>query len=122
MASPHPMHRLLQGEVGSGKTAVAVAALLTAVQGGYQGVVMAPTEVLAEQHYLGLEPLVRLVGVRMALLTSSSADRGGVLARRRRRTAERDRGHPCPHPGGVRFARLGLAVVDEQHDSGCTSG
>jgi ATP-dependent DNA helicase RecG len=118
MASPHPMHRLLQGEVGSGKTAVAVAALLTAVQGGYQGAVMAPTEVLAEQHYLGLEPLVRLVGVRMALLTSSSADRGGVLAAAADGTVDVVVGTHALIQEGVRFARLGLAVVDEQHRFG----
>ena len=102
MARPHPMHRLLQGEVGSGKTVVAVAALLTGVQSGYQGAVMAPTEVLAEQHYLGIKDLLELAKlapdvedpnapenmdslfadaagddrpmVRMALLTSNSAE------------------------------------------------
>ena len=58
LGGPHPMHRLLQGDVGSGKTVVAVAALLTAVQGGYQGALMAPTEVLAEQHYLGVSALL----------------------------------------------------------------
>jgi ATP-dependent DNA helicase RecG len=99
MVAPHPMHRLLQGEVGSGKTVVAVAAMLTAVQGGYQAAVMAPTEVLAEQHYLGIRDLIEEAGlapgeaippsggteslfaethpegpaVRMALLTSTSA-------------------------------------------------
>jgi ATP-dependent DNA helicase RecG len=64
MAAPHAMHRLLQGEVGSGKTAVAVVALLTSIQGGYQGAVMAPTEVLAEQHFLGIRDL--LEGARLA--------------------------------------------------------
>ncbi len=118
MASPHPMHRLLQGEVGSGKTAVAVAALLTAVQGGCQGAVMAPTEVLAEQHYLGLEPLARLVGVRMALLTSSSPDRAGVLAAVADGTVDVVVGTHALIQEGVRFARLGLAVVDEQHRFG----
>jgi len=118
MASPHPMHRLLQGEVGSGKTAVAVAALLTAVQGGYQGAVMAPTEVLAEQHYLGLEPLVRLVGVRMALLTSSSPERSKVLAATADGTVDVVVGTHALIQEGVRFARLGLAVVDEQHRFG----
>jgi ATP-dependent DNA helicase RecG len=100
LSSPHPMHRLLQGEVGSGKTVVAFAALLTAVEGGFQGAVMAPTEVLAEQHFLGMTALVEEAGmtpglfdpvvgagldslftqaapsgpsVRMALLTSSNA-------------------------------------------------
>jgi len=118
MASPHPMHRLLQGEVGSGKTAVAVAALLTAVQGGCQGAVMAPTEVLAEQHYLGLEPLARLVGVRMALLTSSSPDRGRVLAAVADGTVDVVVGTHALIQEGVHFARLGLAVVDEQHRFG----
>jgi len=118
MASPHPMHRLLQGEVGSGKTAVAVAALLMAVQGGYQGAVMAPTEVLAEQHYLGLEPLVRLVGVRMALLTSSSPERSKVLAATADGTVDVVVGTHALIQEGVRFARLGLAVVDEQHRFG----
>ena len=101
MASPHPMHRLLQGEVGSGKTVVAVAGLLTGVQSGYQGAVMAPTEVLAEQHYLGIRELLveaglaapetdpaggagtgslfvggdePTAGVKMALLTSNNAE------------------------------------------------
>ncbi len=100
LAAPHPMHRLLQGEVGSGKTVVAFASLLAGVQGGYQGAVMAPTEVLAEQHFLGMADLIAEAGlepaqqdpgaatgqdnlfvaaapagpsVRMALLTSSAA-------------------------------------------------
>jgi len=118
MASPHPMHRLLQGEVGSGKTVVAMAALLTAVQGGYQGAVMAPTEVLAEQHHLGLEPLAALVGVRMALLTGSSADREGVLAAAANGTVDVVVGTHALIQEGVRFERLGVAVVDEQHRFG----
>jgi ATP-dependent DNA helicase RecG len=63
LASPHPMHRLLQGEVGSGKTVVAVATLLTGVQSGAQAAVMAPTEVLAEQHYLGIRELLDEAGI-----------------------------------------------------------
>src|SRR5207253_4750290 len=59
LAGPRPMHRLLQGDVGSGKTVVAVSALLMGVQGGYQGALMAPTEVLAEQHDLGVRDLLR---------------------------------------------------------------
>jgi len=112
LASPHPMHRLLQGEVGSGKTVVAFAALLSGVQGGFQGAVMAPTEVLAEQHYLGMSAMIADAGlapppidaaaapgqdelfsappdgpvVRMALVTSSSAAvnfaAGGTTRRR----------------------------------------
>ncbi|MDZ7733819.1 MAG: hypothetical protein U5R31_12795 [Acidimicrobiia bacterium] len=61
---PHPMHRLLQGDVGAGKTLVAIAALLIAVQGGRQGALMAPTEVLAEQHCLGIRDAARRPGRR----------------------------------------------------------
>ncbi len=118
MRGPHPMHRLLQGEVGSGKTVVALAALLTAVQGGYQGAVMAPTEVLAEQHYLSMEPLCSLVGVRMALLTSSSPDRREVLDAVAAGTVDVVVGTHALIQEGVHFHRLGMAVVDEQHRFG----
>lgn len=118
MRSPHPMHRLLQGEVGSGKTVVAMAALLVAVEGGYQGAVMAPTEVLAEQHHLGLAPLAALVGVRMALLTGSSPDREVVLAAVAAGTVDIVVGTHALIQEGVHFARLGVAVVDEQHRFG----
>jgi ATP-dependent DNA helicase RecG len=118
MRSPHPMHRLLQGEVGSGKTVVAMAALLAAVQGGHQGAVMAPTEVLAEQHYLGLAPLGALVGVRMALLTGSSPNRTEVLESVASGTVDVVVGTHALIQEGVHFARLGVAVVDEQHRFG----
>jgi len=118
LRSPHPMHRLLQGEVGSGKTVVAMAALLTAVEGGYQGAVMAPTEVLAEQHHLGLAPLGALVGVRMALLTGSSPNRDEVLAAVAAGTIDIVVGTHALIQEGVHFARLGVAVVDEQHRFG----
>ena len=118
MRSPHPMHRLLQGEVGSGKTVVAMAALLAAVQGGHQGAVMAPTEVLAEQHYLGLAPLGALVGVRMALLTGSSPNRTEVLEAVASGTVDVVVGTHALIQEGVHFARLGVAVVDEQHRFG----
>jgi len=118
LRSPHPMHRLLQGEVGSGKTVVAMAALLAAVQGGYQGAVMAPTEVLAEQHYLGLAPLGALVGVRMALLTGSSPNRSEVLEAVATGTVDIVVGTHALIQEGVHFARLGVAVVDEQHRFG----
>ncbi len=81
LAVPHPMHRLLQGEVGSGKTVVAVSALLTGIQGGYQGAVMAPTEVLAEQHFMGITDLLAEAGMAAAPLaadgTASLFDAGG---------------------------------------------
>jgi len=118
MAAPHPMHRLLQGEVGSGKTVVAMAALLTAVQGGFQGAVMAPTEVLADQHYLGLAPLAELVGVRMALLTGSSRDRAGTLEAVAGGAVDVVVGTHALIQEGVSFSNLGVAVVDEQHRFG----
>lgn len=118
LASPHPMHRLLQGEVGSGKTVVALAALLTAVQGGYQGAVMAPTEVLAEQHYLGMKPLCDQVGVRMGLLTGSSADRKEALAAISNGTLDVVVGTHALIQEGVEFASLAMAVIDEQHRFG----
>ncbi len=74
LASPHPMHRLLQGEVGSGKTVVAFAALLMGVQGGFQGAVMAPTEVLAEQHYLGMVDLIDEAGLDPGEIDPAAAE------------------------------------------------
>ncbi len=132
LASPAPMHRLLQGDVGSGKTVVALSALLTGVQGGYQGALMAPTEVLAEQHYLAsirmLDGLTirdpgTLTGerpVRVALLTN----RVGA-AQRRRIAAELGEGeldllvgtHALLY-GDTQFAALGVIVIDEQHRFG----
>jgi len=118
MAVPHPMHRLLQGEVGSGKTVVAMAALLTAVQGGFQGAVMAPTEVLAYQHHIGLAPLAELVGVRMALLTGSSSGRDETLQAVATGTVDLVVGTHALIQEGVVFSNLGVAVVDEQHRFG----
>ncbi|MEE9206480.1 MAG: ATP-dependent DNA helicase RecG, partial [Acidimicrobiia bacterium] len=118
MATPHPMHRLLQGEVGSGKTVVAMAALLTAVQGGFQGAVMAPTEVLADQHHIGLAPLAELVGVRMALLTGSSSGRDETLQAVATGTVDLVVGTHALIQEGVVFSNLGVAVVDEQHRFG----
>ncbi|NQV07804.1 ATP-dependent DNA helicase RecG [bacterium] len=118
MARPHPMHRLLQGDVGSGKTVVAMAALLTGVQGGYQGAVMAPTEVLAEQHYLNLAPMAGRIGVRMGLLTASAPDREAVIAGLADGTIDVVVGTHALIQDGVHFERLGIAVVDEQHRFG----
>lgn len=132
LAGPAPMHRLLQGEVGSGKTVVALTALLVAVQGGYQGAFMAPTEVLAEQHELTMRELLdgltvpaddTLLGerpVRVALLTNRTP------ASERRRVTEGVAagevdilvGTHALIYGGVEFARLGVAVIDEQHRFG----
>ncbi len=120
MAAPFPMHRLLQGDVGSGKTVVAALAVLTAVEAGYQAAVMAPTEILAEQHFMTFRQLLDPLGVPVTLLTSS------VRAREReaRRAAVAAGEVPCvvgTHAlvqEGVTFRRLGLAVIDEQHRFG----
>ena len=115
-----PMQRLLQGDVGSGKTAVALYTLLRAVEGGRQGALMAPTETLAEQHFLTIEGVCAELGVRVALLTSS------ITAKERRAAhqlvASGDVGIAVGTHAliqrDVEFADLAVAVVDEQHRFG----
>ena len=109
-----PMQRLLQGEVGSGKTVVALYGLLRAVEAGRQGALMAPTETLAEQHFLTLEEPCRLLGVTCALLTSSTAKRERDLAPH----ADIVVGTHALIQEGVVFRDLAVAVVDEQHRFG----
>jgi ATP-dependent DNA helicase RecG len=109
-----PMQRLLQGEVGSGKTVVALYALLRAVEAGRQGALMAPTETLAEQHFLTLEEPCSLLGVTCALLTSSSARRERDLAP----NADIVVGTHALIQAGVELRDLAVAVVDEQHRFG----
>ncbi|MBI4588568.1 MAG: ATP-dependent DNA helicase RecG [Candidatus Rokubacteria bacterium] len=120
LAVPYAMNRLLQGDVGSGKTIVAAMAILTAVEAGYQTAMMAPTEILAEQHLLTFQQLLPPLGVPVALLTSA------IRGRERETLLEgvAGGGVPClvgTHAliqEGVEFHRLGLAVVDEQHRFG----
>ncbi len=146
----HPMHRLLHGEVGSGKTVVAVATLLYGVEGGWQGAIMAPTEVLAEQHYLGVTGLLAQAGlspepfsapselgmdslfgsegpaVHIGILTGSTAStnyrpeisRAELLDDVAGGQVDILVGTHALIQEGVHFARLGLAVVDEQHRFG----
>lgn len=118
MMAPVPMHRMLQGEVGSGKTVVAAAALCISVAGGYQGALMAPTEVLAEQHYLGLTPLLSEVGVRVGLLTSNSRQRPQVIDAVASGEIDVVVGTHALLQEGVNFASLGLVIIDEQHRFG----
>jgi ATP-dependent DNA helicase RecG len=132
MAKPAPMHRLLQGEVGSGQTVVALTALLIAVQGGYQGAFMAPTEVLAEQHELTMRALLgelsvtdegsllgeRPVGVALLTNRTSAAERRHIADGLRDGTIDILVGTHALIYGGVAFARLGVAVIDEQHRFG----
>ena len=120
MAAPFPMHRLLQGDVGSGKTIVAALAVLTAIEAGYQAAVMAPTEILAEQHFGTFRRLLEPLGLPVALLTSALKPR----ERAARRAALADGSIACAigtHAlvqERVEFKKLGLAVVDEQHRFG----
>jgi ATP-dependent DNA helicase RecG len=120
MASPYPMHRLLQGDVGSGKTIVAALAVLTAVEAGHQAAIMAPTEILAEQHYGTFQRLLEPLGLEVTLLTSAlkpkeRAARRAALAAGEIACAI---GTHALVQEGVGFKNLGLAVVDEQHRFG----
>jgi ATP-dependent DNA helicase RecG len=120
LARPRPMERLLQGDVGSGKTVVALYALLRAVEGGHQGALMAPTETLAEQHFLTLEPWCEALGVSFVLLTSSLAAREHARAREAIAAGEAQIavGTHALIQQEVVFADLAVAVVDEQHRFG----
>ncbi|RMH82390.1 MAG: ATP-dependent DNA helicase RecG [Actinomyces sp.] len=132
LAAPHPMHRLLQGDVGAGKTLVAIAALLAAVDGGHQGALMAPTEVLAEQHHLGVRELLdglevadpgTLMGTRplqVALLTNAvpTAERRRVLGEMATGRVDLVIGTHALIQEAVEFRDLGAVVIDEQHRFG----
>ncbi len=120
MAGPLKMNRLLQGDVGSGKTLVALMALLVAVEAGGQGVLMAPTEVLARQHLQGLTPLAEAAGVRLALLTGrdKGAEREDKLAALAAGGIDLLIGTHAVFQRDVAFRDLRLAVIDEQHRFG----
>ena len=120
LASPLRMNRLLQGDVGSGKTLVAFLALLVAVEAGGQGVMMAPTEILARQHFSGLEPLAAAAGVRLVLLTGrdKGAERAQKLAGLASGAVQILVGTHAVFQKDVQFHDLRLAVVDEQHRFG----
>jgi ATP-dependent DNA helicase RecG len=115
-----PMRRLLQGDVGSGKTVVAVAALLTAVESGGQGAIMAPTEVLAEQHFLSMSAALADLPIRVVLLTGSqgAAERRETLRQVAAGEAHVVVGTHALIQKGVEFRDLSLVVVDEQHRFG----
>jgi ATP-dependent DNA helicase RecG len=120
LASERPMRRMLQGDVGSGKTAVAAVALASAVRAGWQGALMAPTEILARQHHAGLASLLDQLGVRAEFLS------GSLTPKRKREIhdaiaggmAEVVIGTHAVISEAVEFPRLGLAIVDEQHRFG----
>lgn len=122
LASTQPMNRLLQGDVGSGKTVVAIAAMLLAVEAGFQTALMAPTQILAEQHFAVLCRWLEPLGVRLALRTGARQEESGALP-----LFQGDGGHDVPNIivgthallyEGVSFENLGLVVIDEQHKFG----
>ena len=120
LAQPHPMRRLLQGDVGSGKTVVAALACLQAIENGFQAAFMAPTEILAEQHYRKLAPIVSALGVRCAWVSGSQRKAERTAAWQAIAAGEADLAfgtHALFQEAGS-FQRLGLAVVDEQHRFG----
>jgi ATP-dependent DNA helicase RecG len=116
MESPEPMHRLLQGDVGSGKTVVALMAMLTAHECGHQSALMAPTEILAEQHYMNVHRMVEDMGLKPCLLTGSTRQR--PLEEIAKGEVDVVVGTHALIEEGVRFRKLGLVVIDEQHRFG----
>ena len=120
MQSKKVMNRLIQGDVGSGKTVVAAMALLCAIQNGYQGALMVPTEILAEQHYGNLSALLIPLGLNVVLLKSDlpKAAREAALAAITDGTAHLIVGTQALIQEGVDFHKLGLAIIDEQHRFG----
>lgn len=120
LVSNTPMNRLLQGDVGSGKTVVAAFAAWSAIQQGYQAVIMAPTEILAEQHFQKLKVLLEPVGIRMGFLSGSVKKKQKTEIKRQLAEHEIDLAvgtHALIQPD-VEFAKLTLVVVDEQHKFG----
>ena len=120
LGEPHPMQRLLQGDVGSGKTVVAALALLAAVDNGWQGALMAPTEILAEQHWRKLSAWLTPLGIEVAWLAGSlkKKHKEAMLAAVRAGSARVVVGTHALLERDVEFPCLGLAVVDEQHRFG----
>jgi ATP-dependent DNA helicase RecG len=120
LGQPHPMQRLLQGDVGSGKTVVAALAMLHAVEAGHQAALMAPTEILAEQHYRKIAGWLEPLGIEVAWLTGSLKKREKESAIEKVGAGETAIaiGTHALIEDKVGFARLGLAIVDEQHRFG----
>lgn len=116
MKKSYPMHRLIQGDVGCGKTVVALMAMVTAAECGYQSAIMAPTEILAEQHYLNIYKLAQSLGLKICLLTGSKKDR--PLNEISSGEIDLVVGTHALIQEGVIFRNLGLAVIDEQHRFG----
>ena len=120
LAQPHPMQRLLQGDVGSGKTIVATLAALQAIENGYQAALMSPTEILAEQHYLKLRDWLEPLGISPVWLSGSLKKKDKQAASERIAQGETQLaiGTHALFQQQVKFQKLGLVIVDEQHKFG----
>ena len=120
LKKPHPMNRLLQGDVGSGKTIVALIASLIVIENGYQAAFMAPTEILAEQHFKTIAPFAEQLGLRLVLLTSSvkGSSRTGICREIAEGKVDIIIGTHAIIQESVQFKKIGLAVIDEQHRFG----
>lgn len=120
MAAPHPMNRLIQGDVGSGKTIVSLIAALLAIEAGYQAAIMAPTEILSEQHFLTVHGYAEDLGISVLLLTGNApkARRKEALERIREGRAGLIVGTHALIQKDVEFKKLGLIIIDEQHRFG----
>lgn len=120
LTQPHPMQRLLQGDVGSGKTVVACMAALQAIEHGWQVALMAPTEILAEQHFKKFETWFKPLNIEIAWLTGSQSkkERESALADVANGTAQLAIGTHALFQDTVIFKKLGLAIIDEQHRFG----
>ena len=118
LAAKYPMNRLLQGDVGSGKTVVAIAAILLAVEAGYQAAFMAPTQVLAEQHYTVLRRWLEPLGVKLSIRTAARQEESFLPLVEGNENADVIIGTHALLYEKVSFSNLGLAVIDEQHKFG----
>ena len=120
LSKPEPMNRLLQGDVGSGKTVVALYTMLIVVENGYQAAIMAPTEILSEQHFLNIHKFVEQLGLKTALLTSSvkGKEREEILTQLSNGEINIIVGTHALIQEEVRFKNLGFAIIDEQHRFG----
>lgn len=120
MRSDKPMHRLIQGDVGSGKTVVALLAIVSAVESGYQAAFMAPTEILAEQHYYVIQDYLWGMGIQAVLIKGGQkkSERNKIIEDIRTRQVDIVVGTHAIFQEHVEFAKLGLVVIDEQHRFG----
>jgi len=120
LAKPHPMNRLVHGDVGSGKTVVAFAAALQAMKAGYQVAVMAPTELLAEQHFRTMAEWAEALAIRIAMLSGSMRGAAAATVRDQLKVGDLDLvvGTHALVQDDTGFAKLGLAIIDEQHRFG----